>query len=400
MRRVGIFIVMFLVLLGLGQGRAFATGCEVIWVECWDPEFGNCSTWYDGCGGNWDYCASGEYRAPDGSCHDIGDGGGQTGGDGGGAYGYPTCGGSQVLKCGNDPVLYLGGGGGNTNDVNLASCAYRGTCGDSYFPSAFTETGCDGKETKGQCQTNCDCCNPGENYVKSTVTGSNYAREVSCHSSIPSLYCNDWDDTFVSRSYGTGAGNCYCICENEDGCGARCQHGSWAKNDIITCTSKTTTWSCVDACASTAPTNLSVTQGASATAATLSWRSGTGGAYQVIYVGSDQNSVNNDCAYGGCVITGAQLAPFYPNSNFSYPVTGLSPNTTYYFRVVTHENSSCRPSATTSYTAPDLSLSGRVYLDTNNNCSTATPWSLGGLTVTVRGTAYTGSVGSDGRFGI
>ena len=88
------------------------------------------------CGGNGCQnvgCPSGQYMANDG-CHDIGDGGGQTGGDGGGAYGYPTCGGSQVLKCGNDPVLYLGGGGGETNDVNLASCAYRGTCGDSYFP--------------------------------------------------------------------------------------------------------------------------------------------------------------------------------------------------------------------------------------------------------------------------
>lgn len=393
-------------------GGDLVCGCEWEQINCQiDSDTGDHVCSYScPCGSGGGTCDAGYYRCNTGCCQ-VGTGDGcecgtkadgscnPCGGGGGGAYGYPTCGGSQVLKCGNDPVLYLGGGGGNTNDVNLASCAYRGTCGDSYFPSVFTETGCDGKETKGQCQTNCGCCEAGDNYTKSTVTGSNYTREVSCFLSIPSLYCNDWDDTFVSRSYGTGAGNCYCNCENEDGCGANCTRGgNWVKNDMITCASKTTTWSCVDACASTAPTNLSVAQGASATAATLSWTSGTGGSYQVIYVGSDQNSVNNDCAYGGCVITGAQLAPFYPNSNFSYPVTGLSPNTTYYFRVVTHENSSCRPSATTSYTAPDLSLSGRVYLDTNNNCSTATPWSLGGLTVTVRGTAYTGSVGSDGRF--
>ncbi|NUQ57814.1 MAG: fibronectin type III domain-containing protein [Anaerolineales bacterium] len=88
-----------------------------------------------------------------------------------------------------------------------------------------------------------------------------------------------------------------------------------------------------------------MTQGASGTAATLSWRSGTGGTSQVVYVGSNQNSVNNDCAYGGCIISDVALSPFYANYNFSYPVTGLTPNTTYYFRVVTQENSSCRPSA-------------------------------------------------------
>lgn len=114
--------------------------CSVVEGDCQDYFDGlqwECvPTYVSNCGGNGCSnvgCPTGQYMANDG-CYDIGDGGGQTGGDGGGAYGYPTCGGSQVLKCGNDPVLYLGGGGGNTNDVNLASCAYRGTCGDSYFP--------------------------------------------------------------------------------------------------------------------------------------------------------------------------------------------------------------------------------------------------------------------------
>jgi hypothetical protein len=242
--------------------------CNVTW-ECNN----NSACWSD-----WSPspCTSGEYQTRECySVYQIQNCGG--GGGGGGAYQYPTCEGSQVLKCGNDPVLYLSGGGGETNDANLASCSYKIGCGDSYFPSAFTETGCDGKETKGQCQTNCDCCNAGENYVKSTVTGSNYTREVSCHSSITSLYCNDWDDTFVSRSYGTGAGNCYCICENEDGCGANCTRGgNWVKNDIITCTSKTTTWSCVPTCTATSPstpTLISPSNGStiSSTSVTLAW---------------------------------------------------------------------------------------------------------------------------------
>jgi hypothetical protein len=80
MRRVGIFIVMFLALLGVGQGRVLATGCEVVWVPCVpDPLAGetcdaNEGTWYDGCGSQWNYCRSGEYRAPDGECYPIGGG--------------------------------------------------------------------------------------------------------------------------------------------------------------------------------------------------------------------------------------------------------------------------------------------------------------------------------------
>ena len=243
--------------------------------------------------GNWVYCEPDLTTPGNYTCQSTGSGGSgaheccdscggscdapTTGGGGGGAYQYPTCGGSQVLKCGSDPVLYLSGGGGETNDANLASCSYKIGCGDSYFPSAFTETGCDGVESKGQCQTNCGCCNASDNYTKSTVTGSNYTREVSCFLSIPSLYCNDWDDTFVSRSYGTGAGNCYCNCENEDGCGANCTRGgNWVKNDIITCTSKTTTWSCVPTCTATSPstpTLISPSNGStiSSTSVTLAW---------------------------------------------------------------------------------------------------------------------------------
>jgi hypothetical protein len=116
-----------------GDCSVVPTNCHPICIE---GECHESCDYVSNCGGNGCQnvsCPSGQYYASDG-CHEIGDGGGQTGGDGGGAYGYPTCGGSQVLKCGNDPVLYLGGGGGDTNDANLASCAYRGTCGDSYFP--------------------------------------------------------------------------------------------------------------------------------------------------------------------------------------------------------------------------------------------------------------------------
>lgn len=437
MRKVGMFIVMFLVLLGLGLGKVLA-GCEVIWVECTDPETGeDCSQWYDGCGGNWDYCESGEYLAPDGSCNDIGEEGDD---GGGGGYSYTSCPGGQVPTGG---IVYLPG-------ANF-TCMTPGSC-NSWFPSSGAGGEC--QNTRQDCNIQQLCCAPGQAVECGDIVSSNdvlpgdskydgYKNCPGAGSARVAAYLNNGDPVIYCRS------GCKCVtpCGTRPGTTKTCGYQNQGNYTILTfhtptscvvstdntsyddvyvthydssvpymtykdedgqwiteyykttvCRKRTYVCTCSQTCISTAPTNLSVTQGESATAVMFTWRSGTGGTSQIIYVGTNQNSVNNDCAYGGCIISGAVLSPFYANSNFSYPVTGLSANTTYYFRVVTHENSSCRPSATVSYTTPDLTLSGRVYLDTNNNCSTATPWSLGGLTVTVRGTAYTGSVGSDGRF--
>lgn len=176
------------------------------------------------------------------------------------------------------------------------------------------------------------------------------------------------------------------------------ENGEWVTEyyKITTCERINRVCTCNQTCTSTAPTNLSVTQGASNGSATIAWRSGTNGASQRVYVGTTQAAVDSGCTTGTCIVN-ASITPLSANINYTYPVTGLASNTQYFFRVVTYENSSCTPGITTSYTTPNLSLSGRVYLDENNNCET-TPWSLGGLTVTVRETAYSGSVGSDGRF--
>ena len=145
---------------------------------------------------------------------------------------------------------------------------------------------------------------------------------------------------------------------------------------------------CVPACTATAPTGVSVTPGASNGAVTVSWTPGSGGSKQQLFVDQSQTEVNAGCpTANACEVKATNIL----NSTTSYPVTGLLPSTTYYFRVVTYKNASCTPSATQTYTTPAVTLSGRVYLDTDNNCDTTTPWSLGGLTVSVRGTGYTGS---------
>lgn len=143
---------------------------------------------------------------------------------------------------------------------------------------------------------------------------------------------------------------------------------------------------CVPTCTAGAPTNLSIVQGASATSANVSWNLGSGGVSQRLYVDQSQSEVEAGCPTANACEVKATLA----SGTTTYPVTGLLPETTYHFRVETYKNSSCHPGVTRSYTTPAVTLSGRVYLDSNNNCSTATPWNLGGLTVAVRG-----SVGGD-----
>ena len=253
--------------------------CAGDWVcECpggVNPVTGYCTLWECVCddgGGVGCECPSGYSCDRFGGCNRIEDGGG--GGGGGGGWSYPTCGG-QVLKCGNDPNVYVGGGGGETNNSDLAHCEFRADCGNDYFPSVFSVTECDGKPSKGICQINCDCCNAGDDYVKSTTTGSNYTREIGCNSFVSSLYCSDWDDIFVSRSVGTGTGVCYKGCDGEvDPETGKCYGQKYTVyNDIVTCTSVTTTWSCVPTCTATSPstpTLLSPSNGASVSSTNVS----------------------------------------------------------------------------------------------------------------------------------
>lgn len=203
--------------------------------------------------------------------------------------------------------------------------------------------------------------------------------------------CGEERDIYVSTNTNTGIVRFgpYRDC-NEDGCYWNTEY--WWQT---TCIDVYDSCACASVCHSTAPSSLAVVQGASATTANVSWSVGTGGSSQRIYVDQSQTEVNNGCTTAGACEVSATLA----SGSNSYIVTGLLPNTTYYFRVATYENATCTLSQTQSYTTPDVTLSGRVYLDENNNCSTANPWSLGGLTVTARGSGYSGSVGSDGRFG-
>jgi hypothetical protein len=124
---------------------------------------------------------------------------------------------------------------------------------------------------------------------------------------------------------------------------------------------------------------------------------------QLLRVDEDLAEVNNGCPTPGDCVVNTSITPFTASTAYTYPpITGLLPNTTYYFRVVTYKDATCSQSAVQSYTTPANNIiSGTVYLDTNNTCSTATPWTLGGLTATIQGPpSYSGAVNGSGVFAI
>lgn len=79
----GIVVVVGLFFGSSGVSHAYeCTGCQVELV-CIYPRGVEICTWVDGCNGcTGGSCPSGQYRAPDGSCHDVGLGGTPPGGGG------------------------------------------------------------------------------------------------------------------------------------------------------------------------------------------------------------------------------------------------------------------------------------------------------------------------------
>jgi hypothetical protein len=156
-----------------------------------------------------------------------------------------------------------------------------------------------------------NCCPSGtQSTCVSTLIGTYVNTQEG---SIPGCSAGDTvKTTWVVSSRNTNVWRC----ENE---GTPEEHCGWTDVTLTTystrCNNYEPVCSCVSTCTSTAPTNMSVTPGASPTAVTLSWRSGTGGTSQVIYVGTNQTSVNNNCSTGGCIISGSTVSPFLANTN-------------------------------------------------------------------------------------
>lgn len=116
------------------------------------------------------------------------------------------------------------------------------------------------------------------------------------------------------------------------------------------------------------PTNINVTN-ITATTATLNWTPGTGGNYIKLWVSSNSNPTI-DCLRlpnkvtdsicvaneNGRLINGDSNHADIPAVPSTYQVTGMSPNTTYYWRIMMWKESGC------DYAAPTISF-------TTTNCA-------------------------------
>lgn len=303
-----------------------------------DPETGNPIAQYcSGCGGNGCEsvgCPSGTYRAPDGSCHAIG--------------------GGASCECGVKPS-------GACKD-----------CDSSAPPPSYPTASCPDGTVRTNNVISSACYDNDRVYAQ--PPGSAQAVGGCCLSRSTGGDCGDWYDCPTPNNP-----NKMCRdCTNAE---------SYCVSTIIN------TYQCISVCNSTAPTNLSVTQGSNATIANVSWTAGSGGSLQKLYVDENINEVMNGCPTPNACEVNATLN----TTTNSYIVTGLLPSTSYYFRVVTYESGTCSPSAVYSYSVP--TISGQVYLDPDNTCSTSTPWTDAGVSVSLDG-AVGNAISQTGSYAI
>lgn len=277
------------------------------------------------------------------------------------------------------------------------------SCDENYWPSKFTlDSSCAGGGRKGSCQDNCGCCNPGDTYQCTQTYGSFF--EVSLGwSGNPLTQGPALCGPPTRGSYSSyRSGNCHWE-RIFFGDGDRDFTREWVCDYIITCEAYTQSCACVSSCSATAPTGVSVGAGPTpGTTAQVTWTPGSGGSSQRLYVGTNQAAVN-----GGCVdANNPCLAGYSPlslsTSDGSELVTGLTQSTTYYFRVVTYFSASCSSGNTAvSYTTPVTTgnITGTVYLDTNNTCSTTTPWTSGGVSISLDSGAGT-AINANGTYSV
>lgn len=151
-------------------------------------------------------------------------------------------------------------------------------------------------------------------------------------------------------------------------------------------------------CTVTAPSNPSVTTTSDATSSTaiLNWVDGSGGTLQLIRMDDDRTQVETGCP-GGCIVSGS-----IPLTDRRYPavgaITGLTPNTTYYWRIVEYVDGTnwkdfgnqCVYSVSANFTTPPPPATCTVDLQP----SSATVASGGSVTFTANVTSTNGTVDS------
>lgn len=356
--------VLFFVLVGITH-NVLATGCEIVEQCYFDPDLNaeKC-IWYDGCGGNWDYCPQNYYRAPNGSCYENGTEGCECGVKADGSC--KACGGGS---CNSDYLVSCSGT--KTSEVAGTTCvAIVPACKDS-----------SGQVSVGSAQSLGGCCNEKTNQDGDVFCAGISVNTYTCcgDGTVPS--CGNVTSTYQGYgcpTYGSPCGS-NTFLSWAGSTGTRCawdtnEDGSPNRNNPIYyayANCEKTEWkcSCVAACsAPTAPTLASPADGAQlpSTTAGLQWNattfsSGCTGSYKV-YVGTSNPPTTLYSTEASTVLS----------KNY----TGTRGQTYYWY--VRAENGGVGASSTIrSFTILDNQITGQVFYDTNNNCG-GSGWSSGG----------------------
>ncbi len=279
---------------------------------------------------------------------------------GGGNYVPLSCPAGSVLSCGAQGEQYAN-----------AACTTQQICDSRYFPS-YIGANCGG--SNNDCYKNCSCCATGT--TRSCVDGGNYVWTTTATRDAfgnwsSEKYCqNNHDDTWISSADPWWPLSCEALRLNE---GDTC-------NFNTTC--HKSTCSCVPggACGGLVPpTNPSI-GATTSTTATLNWTDGSGGTLQLIRVGTSQAQVMTGCP-GGCLLVAS-----IPLTQRSIGLTNLTPQTTYYWRVVEFLDANnyvdfgnvCLSSTTQQFTTPMTNYLPFVStFDLKNNLGTVVSWDSG-----------------------
>ena len=95
----------------------------------------------------------------------------------------------------------------------------------------------------------------------------------------------------------------------------------------------------------------------------LKWTPGGSGTKQLLRLDEDLTEVNNGCPSDDCLVKEDNL----PTDQFSYPTDILTPETTYYWRVVNWVGSGCYSDASSSFVTPETEITAAQCTDFSDN---------------------------------
>lgn len=262
-----------------------------------------------------------------------------------------------------------GGGPGSCPNTQSCVCGSSGYCGGSacqWDCSCQNNNGCTGTGVTINC--------PSGTVRSDTLIGSQCAKMCAgIGTAQVAGGCCDWVTTPASGcdwepcgTYSNPSKVCRVCDEGED---------TWCR------TGTTYTYSCTPVCtAPSTPTISTPDDGSSLSSDTVSLQ------WNAVTWDTDGGCTNEYKVYVGETNPPTTLQATVDSNTTSANFSGTR-GTTYYWYVQATNGLSNVNSEIRSFTILDNQITGTIYLDTNNTCSTSVPWTTGGVSVSIDGGA-------------